>query len=59
VLRAAAAVLVLVAVAGSVPVLPVPTTKRDSKGNGWQGLVDDQQRPFASQGQCIRFVASR
>lgn len=45
------------AIDGRVTVPPrTPTSTADCKHGGWRHLVDDQGRPFGSQGACIRWV---
>jgi len=40
-------------------VLPVvPQSKDDCKNGGWQGVTDDQGRPFKNQGDCVSFAAT-
>jgi hypothetical protein len=39
--------------------LPVPTNKEQCKKGGWQQLAAPNGKPFASQGECVSFVASR
>ena len=34
----------------------VATSKDQCKNDGWQDRVDDQNRPFKNQGQCVSFV---
>ena len=38
--------------------LPLPTSKDDCKKDGWMDYTDDQNRPFANQGDCVSYVAS-
>jgi hypothetical protein len=40
----------------SEPPPSVPRSTADCQSDGWRSLVDDEGRPFANQGQCIRFV---
>ncbi len=35
---------------------PTPQSRDDCRDDGWRRVVDDQGRPFRSQGQCIKFV---
>ena len=37
--------------------LPTPTTIQDCLRGGWRRFGDDTGRPFASQADCVRFVA--
>lgn len=38
---------------------PVAQSKDDCKKDGWRTLVDDQGRPFANQGDCVSYVATK